>query len=252
MKTKLVYQSPPVIEALCEIFFEDSEWDNTFWGEMYETLKKSFPIKRSQHVRKDPISLDSSGKTTIPPPKVYPRMRFLSEDQKSILQIGENFIVLNRLQPYPHFDTWIPVLYTAVNKYRELAKPKKIVRLGLRYINHVRIPLPSPKISIKDYFNIYPKFPDPFEWDNDPFLLQTEIRVKGSEHTTLISFSNSSPDPNQSTFILDLYDKITGLPNDLSTEKSLKKEVDRAHSNISNAFEGSTTDKLRQVFEQVK
>ena len=84
------------------------------------------------------------------------------------------------------------------------------------------------------------------------FYFKQKLELKGSEHTILISFSNSSPDPNQSTFILDLYDKITALPNDLSTEKSLEKEVDRAHSNISNAFEGSITDKLRQVFEQVK
>ena len=144
MKAKLVYQSPPVIEALCEIFFEDSEWDDTFWGEIYETLKKSFPIKRPQHVREDPISLDSSGKTTIPPPKVYPRMRFLSEDQKSILQIGENFIVLNRLQPYPHFDTWIPVLYTAVNKYRELAKPQKDYTLRIALYKSCEDPPSQP------------------------------------------------------------------------------------------------------------
>ncbi len=45
------YREPPVVEALCEIYFADSTWDDTVPGTFYEEIKDEFPVKRRREAR---------------------------------------------------------------------------------------------------------------------------------------------------------------------------------------------------------
>ncbi|RMH08650.1 MAG: hypothetical protein D6704_02710 [Nitrospirae bacterium] len=40
------YRKPPVIEALCEIYFAGSSWDETIPGAFYQQIKDDYPKKQ--------------------------------------------------------------------------------------------------------------------------------------------------------------------------------------------------------------
>jgi uncharacterized protein (TIGR04255 family) len=241
------YRKPPVIEALCEIYFAGSSWDETVPGAFYERVKGDFPQKRQRTIQEAQITLGpeqaAAGVRQLPP-----WMQFVSDEKHRMIQLAQDLLVVNQLAPYPHFEDWEPDVYRALRIYRELAQPKNVARLGLRYINRVLIP--EKQIRMEDYFTIYPNLPQRLGDMHGSFLVRVEVPQSDQGHTVVITFGTAPPPPAQEAgqvFLLDLYDLLT--MNQLVDEEVLKREVRTAHDNIVVAFEDSITDKLRALFE---
>ncbi len=241
------YLKPPVIEALCEIYFAGSSWDDTVPGAFYERVKCDFPQKRQRTIQEAQITLGpeqaAAGVRQLPP-----WMQFVSDEKHRMIQLAQDLLVVSQLAPYPHFEEWEPDVYRALCIYRELAQPKNVVRLGLRYINRVLIP--GKQIRMEDYFTIYPNLPERLGDMHGSFLVRVEVPKSGQDHTVLITFGTAPPPPPQDAgqaFMLDLYDILmTNTPVD---EEVIKREIRRAHDNIVVAFEDSVTETLRALFE---
>lgn len=239
------YLHPPVVEALCEIYFAESAWDDTAPGAFYERVRTDFPRKQRREIQEAQISMGpdtaSAGVQRLPP-----WMQFLTEEGSLMIQVAENLVVVNQLVPYRHFEEWEQIIYRALAVYSEVAVPKSIARTGMRYIN--RIEIPGKVISMEDYFTIYPQLPQSLGNAHGPFLVRVEVPQAEQGHTVLISFGNS--DPPQATegsqaFMLDLYDR-NARPIE-ANEAALKREVQIAHDNVVMAFEDSITNKLRDL-----
>lgn len=243
------YKKPPVIEALCEIYFADSTWDDTIPGLFYEQVKVDFPIKRQRKIQQAEFALGpdeaKAGLRQLPP-----WMQFVSDEKHRMLQIAQNLLVVNQLPPYPHFEEWELEVVRALGIYKELALPKKVERLGLRYMN--RVAIPGERIRMEEYFTIYPNLPSSLGDTHGPFMVGVEIPQPAQDHTLLIRFSTApapvpSTEPAMQTFMLDFYDVLR--VNRIMDEIDFEKEIRQAHRNIVMAFEGSITDLLRELFE---
>jgi uncharacterized protein (TIGR04255 family) len=240
------YRKPPVVEALCEIYLADSAWDETVPGAFYEQVKDEFPQKRQREIQRAEISLGAS-EATAGVRRMPPWMQFVSEAKHRMIQIAKDLLVVNQLCPYPHFAEWEPEVYQALGIYRELALPKKVSRLGLRYIN--RVVIPEERVRMEDYFTIYPNLPPRLGNLHGSFMVRVEV-PRLEQGQLVITFGTApSPDPGQvqQAFMLDFYDI---LPiNESIDAVDFKKEIQRAHDNIAVAFEDSITDRLRSLFE---
>ena len=241
------YRKPPVVEALCEVYFSDSKWDDTIPGAFYERVKVDFPEKKQRQIQEAQIALGrgaaSAGVQTLPP-----WMQFVTEEGDRMIQIAENLLVVNQLCPYPHFEEWEPIVYRALGIYNELTQPQTATQVGLRYIN--RIQIPGTKITMGEYFTIYPQLPNPLGNTHGPFLVRVEVPQGEHGHTVLITFGTDVTPSRQGesqVFMLDIYDiiKLEIGP----TELELREKVQQAHENAVKAFEGSITDKLRGLLE---
>lgn len=85
------YEHSPIIEALCQFQFEpNSSWDLTVPGLIYERVQKVFP-KRNQVA---PISLAANPGVVG---QALPLMQFISEDEKSLIQVGQDLLTVSRL-----------------------------------------------------------------------------------------------------------------------------------------------------------
>lgn len=239
------YRNPPVVEALCEVYFAESSWDDTAPGAFYERVKNDFPKKRQKEIQEATITMgpeiSSAGVQRLPS-----WMQFLTEKGDQMIQVAENLLVVNQLLPYRHFEDWEQVVYKAFTVYNEVAPPQRITRIGLRYIN--RIEIPGEKISMEDFFAIYPQLPQSLGNMHGPFLVRVEVPQAEQGHTVLITFG--TPDLPQSferkqTFMLDLYDRAS--LDEAVGETELKKELQLAHENVVLAFEDSITDQLRDL-----
>jgi uncharacterized protein (TIGR04255 family) len=241
------YRKPPVVEALCEIYFADSTWDDTIPGAFYERVKDEFPRKQQREIQEAQITL-GQGTASAGVQRLPPWMQFLSENSNLMIQVAENLLVVNQLPPYRHFEDWEQVVYKALDVYEEVALPQRVARIGLRYIN--RIEISGTKISMEDYFTIYPQLPQSLGNTHGPFLVRVEVPQAEQGHTVLITFGTPVPPQpmeGKQAFMLDLYDMASlDIPLD---EIELKKEIQRAHNNVVMAFEDSITDQLRDLLE---
>src|SRR5690606_36924943 len=98
------YRNPPIIEAICEFrFSSETKWDPTIPGLVYEKLKTEFPIRESRIEQEIEMRVDKSGlKHHIKPSQ---KAVIISEDRKSLAQIGERILSINLLKPYPGWDS---------------------------------------------------------------------------------------------------------------------------------------------------
>lgn len=118
------YKNPPIQEALCEIFFFGSEWDNTIPGSFYEKIKKDYSEKK-QMVGQVQFEVSPQKKEA----KFIgeeDRLQFRKPDGSQIVQLSQNLLVINQLKPYPEkFEDWLPVVKDKFELYCQLAQPKK-------------------------------------------------------------------------------------------------------------------------------
>jgi uncharacterized protein (TIGR04255 family) len=246
MTTRRRYRRPPVVEALCELYFEGSDWDDTVPGQFYDLIKQDFPVKRQRENQEAQVVVTNTGEASAGIKRLAPWMQFITSNGNRLIQIGRDVLVVNQLQPYPHFDDWEPLIYSTLAHYRSLTRPKGVTRLGLRYINRVLIP--ETQIRMEDYFTVYPQLPQAMGDIHGRFMIRVDLPHQEGGHAVLLTFGSAPPEgPNQIAHLLDLYDIFKAeqpLPFD-----AIPSHVGFAHRNIETAFEGSITDRLRTLFQ---
>ncbi len=241
------YRRPPVVEALCELFLIGSTWDDTVLGSFYDKIKDQFPRKRQLQIYEAKVEFAGAGGTAAGVRQKQPRMQFLTESGDRLVQVAENLLVVNQLVPYPNFEKWEPLIYSMLSIYCELANPKAISRVGLRYIN--RVVIPQPAIHMEDYFTVYPQLPKGMGDVHGAFMVHVELPFVEKDHVVLVTFGTTPTQKEQEiAYLLDLYD-TTPMSNTTLSVEQLAAHVKIAHENIETAFEGSITDRLREVFE---
>lgn len=240
------YRNPPVVEALCEIYLKESAWDDTVPGQFYDRVKDRFPVKRQREIQEAKFSLSTAGEAAAGIRRLPPWIQFVTESGDRMIQLARDLLVVNQLRPYPHFDDWEPAIYSALEVYRELAMPKAVARLGVRYIN--RVAIPEPRIRMEEYFTLYPQLPQAMGDERGGFLLRVEVPAMAGENTVFLTFASAPADnPGETAFLLDLYNVFQ--PSEPLALETLQCPVKTAHENIITAFEGSITDRLRTLFK---
>ncbi len=240
------YKNPPVVEALCEIFFDGSHWDSTLPGLFFERIKGDYPKKKEleQIGVEVNVSKDIQGSRIM---RGNQRIQFIKDDGSQLVQIEKNLLVVNQLRPYPRFEDWKPVIDEMLAIYTDLAKPNNIKRIGIRYIN--RVTIPSDKFKMEDYFRLYPEVPKSLGAVHGKFMMRLEIPPKNKGHLLVITFGTAPADsPEVSAEMFDLYNICTmSMPSSLT---QVNKCIMESHENIETAFESSITDKARVLFEE--
>jgi len=90
------YRHPPIIEALCEFRFEPGPpWDLAIPGLVYEKVKEEFPTRRQAkafevNVAASPEGVEQRVTTTD-------RIHFLRDDEKALIQVDRNLLVVSGL-----------------------------------------------------------------------------------------------------------------------------------------------------------
>lgn len=241
------YRKPPVVEALCEMYFQDSEWDDTLIGQFYERVKSEFPRKRQQEIQEAQVRFSTSGEAAAGVRRLPPRMQFLTDAGDRMIQLGRDLLVVNQLRPYRHFEEWVENLCQALKLYQELVAPARLARLGVRYIN--RVVIPAVTVRMEDYFTVYPEIPEALGAAHGAFMLRVELPNRSGEHTLLLTFGSAPPEqPDTTAYLLDLYDVVE--PQCEVSVEIIRPIVQIGHDNVIEAFEASITEKLRATFEE--
>ena len=255
MKARRKYQKPPIIEALCEFNFEPGQlWDGTLPGLLYNEVKEDFPKRQPETIVQLGIQImgqNPPGSAAVPAPSIaapqaFTRLRFLSEDERAMVQIGPDLLAINRLRPYSSWNDFKPLVLRVLTKYQKVARPKGIRRIGVRYINRIEIPLSEVKVD--DYLVAFPNLPDALPQRINVWVQRSEIPF--DSEGTLIIQTGSVREAGLSgiAFLLDLDFVISGESFALEVADD---KIEMAHEKVELAFEECITDKSRKLFEEV-
>lgn len=239
------YRNPPVVEALCELYFAGSQWSSTTPGLFFEKIKTEYPETRELQQMEARVNIAPSAHSAQFQ-KLGTRTQFIHREKTRLVQLEQNLLVVNQLQPYPRFTVWQPTIRTMLGHYAELAHPSSIDRIGLRYINKIHLP-PIP-LRMRDYFRIYPEIPPEMAGTHGRFMLRVDVRPHHNDHELIITFALDAVKHNEPISVLfDLYD-MKPIPGPFSLD-AVAGVVKEAHENIVLVFENSITEKTRAIFE---
>ncbi|MBC7170191.1 TIGR04255 family protein [Candidatus Bipolaricaulota bacterium] len=240
------YPNPPLVEALCEFRFAGGPaWDGTVPGLVYTRLRDQFP--RSRTVRDVEVQLTTSDKGAEQIVRPVERVQLLQHDERAIVQIGPDLLVVKCLRPYPSWERFSQMIGRALDAYREEAKPAKLAMIGLRYIN--RIELAADAVDLEAYFEFRPFLGPELPQDIDSFIVGVTIPYEGGRDRLRMELTSASASRGGGlAFRLDLlYSLVRG--GAVLLDDALEW-ADAAHERIEQAFERAITDKLRQKFLQ--
>ena len=115
---------PPLIEAMFEIRAACQTSINLIPGAISERLKERFPLAESGG-----IVLDTDGS------QLGIMQRFLNSERTRLVQCGPELFTVNVLGDYGEFPVFAAMIKEALSAFYAVAKPSKLRRLGIRYIN---------------------------------------------------------------------------------------------------------------------
>jgi len=227
------YKNPPISEVVCEFQFgQDSFWDFTVPGLVYEKVRNTFP-NRSQIARVT-MGIAANEGEIGPQFGAIPIMRFTRKDEKAHIQVATHLLSVHHLKPYSSWQEFLPLIKDGFEAYREVASPKSIHRIGLRYINTIE--LAGSSIALEDNFEFRPFVGPDLPQNIGPFMMSVQLPFENSRDVLNLQLvSQAGLSSNVAIIILDL---------DYFLVKSGVVELDEAfdwvntaHTHIEDVFE---------------
>jgi uncharacterized protein (TIGR04255 family) len=245
------FKKPPLVEVFCEFFFEmpaGVEWDWFTVPTFYRNVRKEFPTRKQ--IATVGIEFRVAGGAI--PPEVErvgpptPRHRFISENGKTLVQLGENLLVVNQLPPYYGWERYEPIVAECFALYTRMWKPKNVARAAVHYIDKVDIP--KLDVGIEEYFNLYPRLPD-FP-DSPATNVTVAYEVQGAAEGDILATTmrqHPSANPEGICFMLQWdYVATGGLP---ARPAEVKTWLNAAHAFMSEAFRSALTPECLKLFD---
>jgi uncharacterized protein (TIGR04255 family) len=241
---KKLYQNSPISEVVCEFQFgQDTLWDLTIPGLLYEKVRALFP----KHSQAAIISMDILINQENVGQRIgsAPIMRFLTEDERFLMQVGAYLLSVNHLKPYSSWQTFLPLIEKSFTAYRDVATPKSIHRLGLRYVNVIEIS--DQNLTLSDYFEFLPSIGAHLPAINGPFLLGVQFPFESTRDVAKVQLSSlSGIEASKTSILLDI-DYFLAQPEKIEPDTSINW-FDNAHTRVEEIFEACITDRLRDLF----
>lgn len=240
----IAFEHSPLQDAVAEIQFVGSQqWDWTIPGLLYERVMSQYPQKRQLNMLQFEIQ-PSEGKVQQAVKGGIARLQFLDSEGTAAVQVGENLLAVSHQRPYPGWATFRSQILTNFDRYRAVAQPVGVKRVGLRYVN--RIEFPESPLNLADFFVSPPQPPDTGSEGFHSMLQQTLVSFREPpmfQRLTLGSAAQPSPSTGPEAFIVDIdvFSEAQASPG----FDGLSSWLDTAHERLERAFLGSITHRTR-------
>jgi uncharacterized protein (TIGR04255 family) len=245
------YNKPPLVEVFTEFFFQPEDgkdWESFVTPSFYRKFEKRFPTRKRFNTVgiqvRVPGEVGSPELQRFDPPT--PRHQFISADDKTLIQLGENLLVVNQLPPYYGWERYEPIVVECFDQYLKLWKPSLVARAAVHYLD--KVDLPVLEARVEDYFNLHLILPD-FS-DKPATNLAVSYEVPGaSDGDILVGIMKQTPsaNPEGMSFLFQWdYVATKGLPRKTD---AMKTWVNGAHDFLSKVFLSTFTEECRKLFD---
>jgi uncharacterized protein (TIGR04255 family) len=171
---------------------------------------------------------------------------FRSANGKQIFQARTNGFTMGRLTPYPDWTEFRGEARRLWDIYRAIAQPPKVVRMAVRYVNRIDIPLPLNDFG--DYLRTVPQVSPDLPQGLSGYFMQLTIPLEDIKSQAIINETIIDPArPDVVSLVLDIdIFRTDDLP---SAEEEVWRFIDRLRDAKNKVFEACITDKARELFQ---
>jgi len=242
------YANPPVVEAVCEFrLTQSTHWDLTIPGLFYEKVKDEFPQKEQRMVQE--VELKQSPQGFQQQIHTSERMLLFKADKKKFVQLGPRLLVINVLKPYPSWIGFRSLIESAWEGLSSVVEIKSLERIGLRYINRIELPVKNGSANLESYFQFFPHVGPKLPQVMDSFIVGVESPYDDERDRCRLQLS-AAPDFKENNAVMLDIDYFLAQPEAVEASEAMKW-IEKAHDRVEEIFEGSITDSLRKIFEEV-
>jgi uncharacterized protein (TIGR04255 family) len=242
------YQNAPIIEALIDLRVDlpagvslgDLERLHEQVSHLYPSKRTRFLLQRTLNPGADPALTSTQGPIGF---------AFQSADGRQICQVRLDGFSFSRLRPY---GNWIELRTEARRLwdiYRSAVNPGIIRRVAVRYINQIDIP--HLRIDYKEYFRTAPEVSPALPQAMSGLFMQLLFPQPAYDGMLVLTQTVVPPPrPDMQSVILDL-DAFRDEPA-LTSDDQIWDLLETLRNTKNTFFEGSITDKTRELFGATK
>ena len=243
-KIRVRYRKPPLVEALCEFRFQETETpSNIILGRLYEKIESDFPTVETHRG----IGVHSEEEETVSPAIFMEETtRFMGKNGKRLIQVGPGFLVANQLEAYEDYPSFREFVQETMDAYYEVARPTGLRYIGLRYINRIEM---KQEQSLGDVLQIGFRIPNEFQTFPNPYSLQMEFPYHDERDRLIVIFATAPPQGDSSDAVILDFEYILVRPEEIGDK--LMEWMDEAHERIEDAFHACLTESVLSSFEPI-
>ncbi len=255
------FPNPPITEAIFDIVVNlRDDFNHEDLLNFQKDIKESFPNiqKRMALQRGFKFNLEK-------PEEINPQLFsisnqpegyiFVSNDQKRIIQAKLQGFTFSKLKPYQSWNDFYGEAYQLWQKYVEITSPLKVVRLGLRYVNQIIIPLAEEGgIELKHYIKTLPEIPSDFSVAIESYFMQlvlshTQYQPSRAIINQTIGQMLKNDEGNKTyplIFDIDVFQEVNLSPDDEAIKNIFEANLKCFREDI---FFNSITEKTKELFQ---
>lgn len=236
------YSKPPIVEALLDVQVEVPDrvkLDDLL--KCQKAVKSDYPDRKStQHFAArflfGPVMSTSATSRAV-------GYAFESIDRKQLFQVRREGFTFNRMAPYAGWTALFEEAQRLWKEYVRVAKPRRISRIALRYIN--RFEFQTSPVELNTYFRTKPEIASELPQGMGQFFFQVFLPLPDLESMVAITQASIPPERVENTAILldiDLY-RTENLPD----QSEIWQLFQRMRDEKNRIFEACITDAAREM-----
>jgi uncharacterized protein (TIGR04255 family) len=172
-------------------------------------------------------------------------LMFRSEGGENVAQFRVDGFTFSRLKPYTSWESIFPEALSLWRLYAQTASPEFITRLALRYINHLKLPVPVRDLS--EYLTAPPGVPPSLPGELAGFVSRIVVRdVESKTEATVTQLTERVVDTKSMILLLDI-DVYKTSQLEIN-EGEIKKEFEDLHQTKNRIFFNSITEETVRLF----
>lgn len=168
-----------------------------------------------------------------------------TRDEQNIVQFRTDGFSFSRLPQYTSWDQVFPEAMLLWREYENVAKPLRVIRLAVRYINRLRLTLP---VELTDYLTAPPAVPPPLPETVRGYLTRLLLFDAESGNSVIVTQAlERSVDADHLVVLLDI-DAYRDVDMDVKDPR-IESILGTLRDLKNNVFFGSITEKTARIFE---
>jgi len=239
------YKKAPITEALIDIRVElSSELRFEDLSAFRKHVGSDYPREETRNLSQAMLKFGPSVQASA---HQQPwGLMFRNESNTQVVQVRLDSFTFSRLEPYEDFEHLRDEARRLWDIYRELVRPKKVVRIAVRYIN--QFSLPGTRVEPEDYLKTFPHLSEelPKDLRNFGFLMSLRVPQPDLDGLLVINEAGTPPKkPETVSIILDL-DLSVESPA-IGSEEEMWTLFQKLRERKNLYFEACITDKTREL-----
>lgn len=239
------YNKAPIREAIFDIRIDNVGTQTISDIEkVHDLISNKYPKKKKQVNFIGKIEIKDNVQINNETNSEIKGLLFSNEKGNCQVQYRLDGFTFNMLEPYSEWDDFSNEALRLWEIYDKAMKPNAILRIALRYINRIEIPLPFEKFQ--DYIVNMPPIPRNLPQSFRSFFMQIDVPCDENGANIVLTETIEKGTKEKLPFIIDIDVYKTGI---LSKDiKTLKAEFTKLRDYKNSTFENSITDNTRNLF----